>query len=169
MIQLTKNFTVEEFLPEGVANTTEHNILKLHFLTHAILQPMRDSFGPLKISSGMRSVEHNAKIGGAPNSLHLYNGRDCAADVIVLGALTDVNKRLAVFSWLLSKCMYSIGELEWVTTTNHLHIGLPTARHTRRIFLKDDNGDFHSLPEDPVRAMNEIKRLDKRFANTLTA
>lgn len=80
--QLTKDFNRDEFhskdgarMPVEVAN----NIRELA----NNLQVIRDYFNlPISISSGYRSPAHNRKIGGAPNSQHLY-GR--AADFTVKG------------------------------------------------------------------------------------
>ncbi len=48
-----------------------------------ILQQIRDHFGaPLTITSGYRTSEHNAKVGGASRSYHLYG---MAADIKVKG------------------------------------------------------------------------------------
>ena len=56
------------------------NLLNLIFY---ILQPLRDKFGPLKITSGYRNNKVNFLAGGAINSNHL---KGCAADVIPLKA-----------------------------------------------------------------------------------
>lgn len=44
----------------------------------AMVQDLRNVFGPINISSGNRCTEHNKQIGGAENSQHLF-GR--AADL----------------------------------------------------------------------------------------
>lgn len=48
-----------------------------------ILQDVRDKFGPIKINSGVRCVEHNKNEGGTKTSQHL-KGR--AADIVPLEA-----------------------------------------------------------------------------------
>ena len=55
----------------GVSNepTTEH-VLNLVNLCNFILQPVREEFGPIRISSGYRSPALNAKIGGSGKSQH---------------------------------------------------------------------------------------------------
>ena len=43
----------------------------------ALLQELRENFGqPLKINSGYRSPEHNARVGGATASMHLEFATD---------------------------------------------------------------------------------------------
>lgn len=50
------------------------------------LQTIRDRLGvPLKINSGYRSPEHNKKVGGASNSMHIYGN---AADVACPSGIT---------------------------------------------------------------------------------
>jgi hypothetical protein len=66
----------------GLDNTPPPELVdELERLTTLILQPLRDRLGqPVVITSGYRSPEVNAAVGGARNSAHLY-GR--AADIYV--------------------------------------------------------------------------------------
>ena len=45
-----------------------------------MLNQIRAAFGPVRITSGCRCPEHNAEVGGAPDSQHL---RGRAADIVV--------------------------------------------------------------------------------------
>jgi hypothetical protein len=58
------------------------------------LEVYREAFGPVRINSGYRCPRHNARIGGARNSQHLYGA---AVDVDPTRTLEQV-KRLRVFS-----------------------------------------------------------------------
>ena len=74
---MTKNFSYFEMIKSstadrmGVSNepTTEH-VINLDNLCNFILQPVREEFGPIRISSGYRSPALNAKIGGSGKSQH---------------------------------------------------------------------------------------------------
>ena len=74
---MTKNFSYFEMIKSstadrmGVSNepTTEH-VINLVNLCNFILQPVREQFGPIRISSGYRSPALNAKIGGSGKSQH---------------------------------------------------------------------------------------------------
>ena len=74
---MTKNFSYFEMIKSstadrmGVSNepTTEH-VINLVNLCNFILQPVREEFGPIRISSGYRSPALNAKIGGSGKSQH---------------------------------------------------------------------------------------------------
>lgn len=47
------------------------------------LDPLRATFGPCTVHSGKRSPQHNADVGGAPESRHVYSRRplEAAGDV----------------------------------------------------------------------------------------
>ena len=74
---MTKNLSYFEMIKSstadrmGVSNepTTEH-VINLVNLCNFILQPVREEFGPIRISSGYRSPALNAKIGGSGKSQH---------------------------------------------------------------------------------------------------
>lgn len=87
-MKLTKNFTINELIysvtaeANGIDNRASVSVVaNLKALCENVLQPLRDYFGvPVKVTSGYRSKELNAKIGGKPNSQHLTGH---AADIIV--------------------------------------------------------------------------------------
>ena len=80
------NFSISELIHSdnaikaGIDNTPPikeiDNLLNLIFY---ILQPLRDKFGAIKVTSGFRNQQVNFFAGGAINSNHL---KGCAADII---------------------------------------------------------------------------------------
>lgn len=89
-MQLTKNFKLEEFIRSetakklGIANQPgEEEIARLGLLCANVLQPARDRWGPIQITSGFRCPALNAAVGGEPDSQHLLgeagDGRPVAA------------------------------------------------------------------------------------------
>ncbi len=80
-MKLTNNFTLEELIKSETAekyhldNTpSEEGIQKLKMLAETILQPIRDELQtPIRISSGYRSTEVNAKVGGVKTSQHCFD------------------------------------------------------------------------------------------------
>ncbi len=76
-MRLSDHFTLEEMTRSQTAarrridNTPSPEIVEnLVFLCNEILEPLREEFGPIWISSGYRSPELNAAIGGSSTSVH---------------------------------------------------------------------------------------------------
>lgn len=76
-IKISENFKLYEFECKG------SGLVKLDPVLLSKLQALRTRLGkPIVITSGYRSVEHNKKVGGSPNSQHLLGK---AADIQVSG------------------------------------------------------------------------------------
>jgi zinc D-Ala-D-Ala carboxypeptidase len=104
-MNLSRNFTLQELIKSDTAirrgidnNPNADQIEKLKALCENILQPVRDHFGRVKVTSGYRSPELCQAIGSSINSQH---AKAEAADFEVVG--TD-NAELA--DWIKR-------ELEW--------------------------------------------------------
>ena len=76
-MNLSRNFTLSELIKSDTAirkginyNPNAEQIEKLKDLCENILQPVRDHFGRVKITSGFRSVDLCMAIGSSPNSQH---------------------------------------------------------------------------------------------------
>ena len=76
-MNLTRNFTLSELIKSDTAirkginnNPNAEQIEKLKALCENILQPIRDHFGRVKITSCFRSVELCIAIGSSSNSQH---------------------------------------------------------------------------------------------------
>jgi hypothetical protein len=83
-MNLSRNFTLQELIKSDTAvrlgvdnNPNANQIEKLKLLCENILQPVRDHFGPVMITSGFRSPTLCVKIGSSVNSQHTQG---CAAD-----------------------------------------------------------------------------------------
>lgn len=88
-MQLSKNFTLDEFLVSQTAERHGIDMTPSDFVLHNIqelvttcLQPLRDETGPMFISSGFRPLELNGRIGGSKTSAHIIGN---AADLKVSG------------------------------------------------------------------------------------
>lgn len=97
-MKLSKNFSVAELSKseaatrQGLDNTPSMAVIdNLQQLTDNILQPIRDNFGPVVVTSGYRSPAVNKAIGGSTTSDHC---KGFAADFEVLGM---DNKELALW------------------------------------------------------------------------
>lgn len=95
-MQLSENFSLEELIrtSTGLDNTpNEEQIENLRQLVINVLQPAREALGSIRITSGFRAPEVNAKIGGAPSSQHTKGE---AADLMMSGG----QKRL--LDWIIA-------------------------------------------------------------------
>ena len=88
-MNLSRNFTLQELIKSDTAirkgidnNPNADQIEKLKALCENILQPVRDHFGRVKVTSGYRSVELCMAIGSSANSQH---AKAEAADFECLG------------------------------------------------------------------------------------
>ena len=88
-MNLSRNFTLQELIKSDTAirldinnNPNSGQIEKLKALCENILQPVRDHFGRVKVTSGFRSVDLCLAIGSSSNSQH---ARAEAADFECIG------------------------------------------------------------------------------------
>ena len=103
--ELTKSQTAER---KGISNEpTEEHIENLKLLCTKILQPIRDEWGVVSISSGYRSPELCEALGSKSTSQH---ARGHAADFECYG--TDNNK---LFEWATQNLYFDQAILEFYT------------------------------------------------------
>ena len=114
-MNLTKNFTLSEMvksetaLRHGMDNTPgEAEIENLKQLAEKVLQPVRDAYGKgVKVNSGYRAPEVNAKVGGSKTSDHC---KGQAADIEIPGV---ANADLA--KWITENLDFTQVILEFYT------------------------------------------------------
>jgi nicotinamidase-related amidase len=114
-MQLTKNFSLAEMVKSETAlrhdmdNTPgEAEIENLKRLAEKVLQPVRDHYGKgVKVNSGFRHPEVNAKVGGSKTSDHC---KGQAADIEIPGV---PNADLA--KWIAENLEYTQLILEFYT------------------------------------------------------
>lgn len=139
--KITENFYWSEFFKSNIAkrkNITNipqkewiyENIEKLCV---NILQPLRDKFGPIYITSGFRSVELNNEIGGSKWSNHLY------------GYAADIESReyplITLLEWIHDKCDYRELIAEYFPN-GWIHVAYKNNHNTRELKLKDLNHNY---------------------------
>ena len=100
-MNLSRNFTLQELIKSDTAirkginnNPNAEQIEKLKALCENILQPVRDHFGRVKITSGYRSPELCAAIGSSTRSQH---AKAEAADFECVGV-----DNAELFDWIKS-------------------------------------------------------------------
>ena len=147
-MNLTANFTLEELVKSETAlrndmdNTPgEAEIANLKTLCEKVLQPVRDHFQTgVKVNSGFRHPEVNAKVGGSKTSDHC---KGQAADIEIPGT---PNADLAV--WIMENLTYTQLILEFYTP------GVP------------DSGWVH-VSYDPVNLKKENLTATKQNGKTV--
>jgi uncharacterized protein YcbK (DUF882 family) len=101
-MKLSKNFVSTEF--SSPDNKASGLMMNKEFIKR--LQIARDLAGiPFHINSGFRTPEHNAKVGGQPNSAHL---RGFACDI----ATSSPNSKFIILKSLLNAGFLRIGVYE---------------------------------------------------------
>ena len=133
MTQLTKNFSLHELTKsetalrydmENTPGPTE--IANLTALATKVLQPVRDHFGKgVKVNSGFRHPEVNAKVGGSKTSDHC---KGQAADIEIPGV---PNAELA--EWIKDNLEFRQLILEFYT------VGIPDSGWVHVSFVDGDN------------------------------
>ena len=116
-MKLSRNFTLQELIKSDTAirkgienNPNADQVEKLKNLCVTILQPVRDHFGRVKVTSGFRSEQLCVAIGSSINSQH---AKAEAADFEVVGVdnaeLADWIYKILEFDQLILE-YYKVGE-----------------------------------------------------------
>jgi hypothetical protein len=132
-MNLTANFTLAEMTKSETAlrhdmdNTPgEAEIANLKALAENVLQPVRDHFGKgVKVNSGFRHPEVNAKVGGSKTSDHCQGQ---AADIEIPGV---ANADLA--QWIVDNLEFRQVILEFYTP------GIPDSGWVHVSYVEGDN------------------------------
>ena len=151
-MKLSKNFTLAELtnsntaLRLGIDNTpNKEGIYKLRILATTLLQPLRNYVGPIRVTSGFRSVALNSAIGGSNKSQHTK------CEAVDLQHITrGKSENLKIFNALISlgleydQCILEFGgatETEDSKCPDWIHISysLDYNRHQILVAYKDKN------------------------------
>ena len=113
-MNLSRNFTLQELIKSDTAirkgidnNPNADQIEKLKRLCENVLQPVRDQFGRVKVTSGFRSPELCLAIGSSINSQHT---KAEAADFECVGV-----DNAEVADWVYKNCQTDQLILEYYT------------------------------------------------------
>ncbi len=139
--KLTQNFTLSEFICTSSPSfkkslidqiNNSERVLCLKMLCTCLLQPIRDQFGRIKISSGFRTAHLNFQIGGHPNSDHL---NAAAADFFGMKG----NDLQDTYKWIQEKKL-PYRNLIYYPKRRFIHISINTPyKEDKNIaFIKED-------------------------------
>lgn len=143
-LKLTRSFSIEELTHTSTGlpnNPSVDEAAHLSDLASSILQPIRDYWGGVWVSSGYRSQAVNKKVGGSPTSQHCKGE---AADIVPLEANIDL-----VFKWLVRESGIHYGQaiLEKVnvgfTVKEWIHVSLPRPSPQKNHVAMTYNGEVY--------------------------
>lgn len=137
LAEVTKSATATK---RGIANApTQEHLQNLKLVAEHVFQPIREHFGkPLAVSSGYRSEQLNALIGGSKTSQHSL-GQALDLDADVYGGLTNA----AVFHYI--KDHLTFDQLIWEFGTADepawVHVSYKAAANRGEVLVayKDNN------------------------------
>jgi len=144
------DFTYGEFLKsetalrKGIKNIpNEEQIKNLETLTAKVLQPVRDEFGPILVTSGYRSIELCIAIGSSTTSNH---SKGEAADIETL----DQNIPLIdVLNWIYMNCDFRELIAEYFPN-GWVHVAYREGDNNRQVKLKDANHNYTKCSIDYI-------------------
>lgn len=122
-MKLSKNFSLKEFTRSstasrlGIDNTpTDEHLENIKHVVNQICQPVRDHFNkPVTITSGYRSPDLNAAVGGSTRSQH---SKGEAVDLEIFGI---ANKKVA--DWIVDNCEFDQVILEFYNPAEGINSG----------------------------------------------
>lgn len=122
----SKNFRYDEFNCNDGTPVPKAAYPALRHLCRHYLEPLREKHGSVYINSGYRHARYNARIGGAANSVHIYEAHPnaVAADHVCTNANPD-----QVASFHVANNPGGLGRYSSFThIDNRQRIGWPSAR-----------------------------------------
>jgi len=143
-MKLSKNFVLSEIIRSNTAKRlgiknepTKKHMEGIQRIITNLVQPMRDSLGPIRISSGYRNPELNRAIGGSSSSQH------CKGEALDLQFWQNgkmMNE--LIYEWVLDSGLefdQMINEFDFAW----IHISLKKNKNRKDVLeaYKDEDGD----------------------------
>ena len=143
--KLSENFTVAEYIKSqtatrhGIDNSlSEEHLQNAKKLFANVVQPIREKFGVTIITSGYRSPDLNAKIGGSSKSQH------CKGQAVDLECLKESNADVAM--WIENNLDFDQLILEFYTPgdprSGWIHISYNEDGKNRKPIIVDTDNPF---------------------------
>lgn len=138
MTQLTTHFSEAEL---GVLDCNLRLVTNALYICVNLLEPIREHFNsPITIHDGYRDPSHNARVGGKPNSFHLFSSGTAAADFDVIR-----HGYQEVFDWIRLKSNLKFDKVILESNSSNipaaLHIQIDSFNPPRREAYTGNTGD----------------------------
>jgi hypothetical protein len=152
MTQLSKNFQLQEFLVSQTASRHGYSeqwkpsgevVKNLTTLAINAMQPIREQFGVIQITSGYRCLRLNRAIGSSDGSDHV---RGWAADFV-----SPNHSELTLAKWIQKNINYDQLILEFGTLKNPSWIHLSVNPRMRNQILHIGRGGSRSLSREQLQ------------------
>ena len=146
-MKLSKNFSLVEMTKSntairlGIVNIpTKEHIDNMKYLCETILQPARDNFGRISMSSGYRSVELCEAIGSSKTSFHTLG---CASD----SEVSDLGvSNFEYLLWIYENCEFTELIAEYFDIDDNkagwVHAAVKKGDSRRMLKLKDKDHNY---------------------------
>ena len=143
-MKLSKNFALSEITHSNTAKRlgienepTEKHLQNMQHLVDNLLQPLRDSIGPIRISSGYRNPSLNRAIGGSRSSQHC-KGEALDIQFWQMGKMMNE----LIYEWILDSGLefdQMINEFDF----SWIHISLKAEDNRKQVLeaYKNEDGD----------------------------
>jgi hypothetical protein len=154
MTVLSKNFHLKEFLVSQTASRNNYSeqwtppdtvVKNLAKLANVAMQPIRDEFGVIQITSGYRCLRLNRAIGSSDGSDHI---RGYAADFV-----SPNHSELTLAKWIQKNINYDQLILEFGTLRSPSWIHLSINPRMRNQILHIGRGGTQFLTREKLQAL----------------
>ena len=139
------NFKYKEFIKSstairlGIDNTpTEKEWQNIEKLAVNVLQPIRQKFGRIRITSGFRSKQLNKSIGGSTSSNH------CRGEAADVEPLEDGVTLLDILEYIINDLEFRNVILEY-PPDGWVHVDYRETNNPKRIRLKDKTHNYSEI------------------------
>jgi zinc D-Ala-D-Ala carboxypeptidase len=145
------NFKYKEFIKSdaatrlGIDNTpNEQEWKSIEELAINVLQPIREKFGRIRITSGFRSKQVNKAIGGSPSSNH------CNGEAADFEPLEDGVTLFDILEFIINQLKFRNVILEY-PPDGWIHVDYRKDNNPNRIRLKDKSHNYVQMSLTDIR------------------
>jgi len=111
-----------------------------------VLQPIRNKFGMIRITSGYRSPDVNIKIGGSANSNH------CRGEAVDIEPLKKGISLLDILEWVYENIDYREMIAEYFPG-GWIHIAFREGSNIKKLKLKDNHHHYANVSIDYIKLL----------------